>query len=148
MKTIAKMLVLAVFATAAFALQAKTVEIEGLDSLDYSENTITAEPGEEITIKLTNNTELPADAMSHNLVVLVAEADAQAFDQAAQEAGADNDYLPADMDDQIIAHTDLVAGGESDSVTFNAPDETGEYDFICTFPGHFAAGMKGVLEVK
>ncbi|HLS05077.1 MAG TPA: plastocyanin/azurin family copper-binding protein [Wenzhouxiangella sp.] len=148
MKIIAKMLTLAVFAAAAFSLQAKTVEIEGLDSLEYSEQNITAEPGEEITIKLTNNSELPADAMSHNLVVLVADADARAFDEAAREAGADNDYLPTGMDDQIVAHTGMVAGGESDTITFNAPDETGEYDFICTFPGHYAAGMKGVLEVK
>src|SRR5690625_7546981 len=127
MKTIAKMMVLAVFATAAFALQAKTVEIEGLDSLDYSENTITAEPGEEITIKLTNNSELPADAMSHNLVVLVADADARAFDEAAREAGADNDYLQTGMDDKIVAHTGMVAGGESDTSTVNAADDTGEY---------------------
>src|SRR5690625_6002649 len=85
MKIIAKMLTLAVFAAAAFSLQAKTVEIEGLDSLEYSEQNITAEPGEEITIKLTNNSELPADAMSHNLVVLVADADARAFDEAARD---------------------------------------------------------------
>jgi len=24
----------------------------------------------------------------------------------------------------------------------------GRYDFLCTFPGHFAVGMKGVLVVK
>jgi azurin len=52
------------------------------------------------------------------------------------------------MSDQIIAHTGLVAGGESDTVTFTAPEEPGDYEYICTFPGHFAAGMKGTLTVK
>jgi uncharacterized cupredoxin-like copper-binding protein len=27
------------------------------------------------------------------------------------------------------------------------PAVAGKYDFICTFPGHFAAGMRGTLVV-
>lgn len=133
---------------AAVAAQAKTVEIEGLDSLKFDKKTMTVEPGEEVTIKLVNNSDLPANAMSHNWVLLIADADAAAYDQAATQAGADNDYMPSGMDDQVIAATGMVAGGESDTVTFTAPDEPGDYEYICTFPGHFAAGMKGVLKVK
>src|SRR5699024_8110723 len=131
---------------AAFAAQAKTVEIEGTDSMKFSVEEITVQPGEEVTIKLVNNSDMPPTAMSHNLVVLKQDVDASEFDKAAQSA-ADNDYIPEDRQDDIIAHTELVGGGESDTITFTAPEETGDYDYICTFPGHFAAGMKGVLKV-
>src|SRR5699024_110700 len=125
-----------------FAAQAKTVKIEGKDNMTFSVESITVKPGEEITVKLTNNTDMPAAAMSHNFVLLKNDADPEAFDEAAQGA-KDNDYIPQSKKDEIIAHTGLVAGGETDSVTFNAPDEPGEYLYICTFPGHFQAGMKG-----
>lgn len=109
--------------------------------------TIKAEPGEEITIKLKTKSDLPAAAMSHNFILLKRDADAEAFDKAASSA-KDNDYIPSDMTDQIIEYTDLAAGGETVEVTFTAPDEPGENTFLCSFPGHFASGMKGTLVVE
>jgi len=140
-------LLFAMLSLSAFAAQAKTVEIEGLNSLRFSTEQITVKPGEEVTIKLTNSTKLPASAMSHNWLLLTAGADAKAVDEAAAKA-KDNAYVPAGKSDQILAHTGLVGGGESDTVTFTAPEEPGDYEYICTFPGHLAAGMKGTLTVK
>lgn len=134
-------------AVSAFAVQAKTVTIEGTNAMRFSVETITVSPGEKVTVKLVNNTKLPAAAMSHNWILLKGSADAEAFDKAALSAKA-NGYVPKDKMDQIIAHTGLVGGGESDTVTFTAPTEPGKYIYICTFPGHFAAGMKGYLIVK
>lgn len=108
---------------------------------------ISAEPGEEIRIVLTSESDLPATAMAHNFVLLTLSADVDAFVNAASQA-KDNDYIPADMSDQIIAHTELAGGGETVEVTFTAPDETGEYEYVCTFPGHYAAGMRGTLNVE
>lgn len=85
--------------------------------------------------------------MSHNWVLLKQNANPAAFVQAAMGAKA-NDYIPKSKLDKMIAHTDLVAGGESDSVTFTAPSKPGQYQYVCTFLGHFGAGMKGVLVVK
>ena len=107
---------------------------------------ITVNPGEQIRIVLTTKSDLPASAMAHNWVLLTMEADVQAFANAAMKA-RDNDYIPADMTDQIIAQTGLAAGGETTEVTFTAPEETGEYEYICTFTGHYTAGMKGILNV-
>ncbi|WP_395086164.1 plastocyanin/azurin family copper-binding protein [Gracilimonas sp.] len=28
------------------------------------------------------------------------------------------------------------------------PEQTGDYPFICSFPGHYAAGMQGTLKVE
>lgn len=52
------------------------------------------------------------------------------------------------MSDQVLFHTEMVGGGETTEVTFTAPDEPGEYEYLCSFPGHYAAGMKGFLVVK
>ncbi len=108
---------------------------------------ITAEPGEEIRIRLTTESDLPASAMAHNFVLLVMDADATAFANAAARA-KDNEYIPADMEDQIIAHTDMAAGGETVEVTFTAPEESGDYEYICSFPGHYSGGMAGTLTVE
>jgi azurin len=60
----------------------------------------------------------------------------------------DNDYIPQDLKNQILAHTALAGGGETVEVTFTVPQEPGSYQYICSFPGHYASGMKGMLTVK
>ena len=61
-------------------------------------------------------------------------------------AGADNNYLPKD-DPRVLAHTKLVGGGESTSVTFKTDGLAGkDLTFFCSFPGHFAM-MKGTFKV-
>ena len=42
----------------------------------------------------------------------------------------------------------MAANGQEVSTTFKAPAKPGTYPYICTFPGHFFAGMKGTLIVK
>lgn len=108
---------------------------------------ISAEAGEEIRIVLTTESQLPATAMSHNFVLLTLSADVESFVKAASQA-KDNDYIPSDMSDQIVAETELAGGGETVEVTFTAPEEPGEYEYVCTFPAHYAAGMRGTLNVQ
>lgn len=108
---------------------------------------ITAQPGEKIKIRLTTQSKLPATAMAHNWLLLAMGTDAEAFATAGAQA-RDNDYVPKDMMDKVLAETGLVAGGETAEVTFTVPEEPGNYDFICTFPGHFSTGMRGVLTVE
>lgn len=127
--------------------KARTIEIEGLQTLKFSVDQISAKAGEKLTVKLTNKTSLPAEAMSHNFVLLKKDADPVVFDNAAA-AAKDSGYMPKDMMDKVIAHTELVAGGETKSVTFTVPNEPGTYTYICTFPGHYAGGMKGTLTVE
>ncbi|WP_348760942.1 plastocyanin/azurin family copper-binding protein [uncultured Salinisphaera sp.] len=131
----------------AMGASAQSFTLVGQNDLRYSKDHLTVAPGETVTVKLVNKSHLPAQAMAHNWVLLKAGADADAFDDAAQSAAA-NDYFPKSRAQQVLAHTDMVAGGESDTVRFTAPDKPGDYTYICTFPGHFAAGMKGVLTVR
>ena len=48
----------------------------------------------------------------------------------------------------MLAHSKLLGPGESETVTFNAPFVPGEYLYLCSFPGHYAQGTKGIMTVK
>ena len=134
-------------ATNALAQSAKVVTMKGTDQLRFSVESIQATPGQKITVKLTNDSKFPAAAMSHNFVLLKQSVDAEAFDKASV-MHAENGYIDPKLKDQIIAQTSMAAGGKTVEVTFNAPKKPGKYLYICTFPGHFGAGMKGTLTVK
>lgn len=109
---------------------------------------ITVEPGEEVTIELTTQSDMPASAMSHNWVLLAADADGNEFAQESSRA-QDNDYIAEDLEDQVLANTEMISGeDEPTTVTFTAPEEPGEYEYICSFPGHYAGGMVGTLIVE
>lgn len=125
---------------------ANTIETAQGESFIQLES-IEAKPGEKLRIRLTTKSQLPAQAMSHNWVLLKTSADPAAFASAATGAG-DNDYIPSDMSNQIIAHTALAGGGETVEVTFTVPEQTGDYPYLCSFPAHFSAGMKGTLIVQ
>ena len=129
------------------AMAQRTIEIVGTDNMKFDVTTIEATPGEEITIKLTTKSQIPKSAMAHNVVVIDKDADVNEVAQASMRA-RDNDYIAPDYKDQIIAATELAGGGETVEVTFTVPEETGNYEYICTFPGHFAGGMKGTLIVE
>ncbi|MDZ7689627.1 MAG: plastocyanin/azurin family copper-binding protein [Balneolaceae bacterium] len=133
--------------TVSTALAQRTIEMIGTDNMKFSVTTIEAEAGEEITIQLTTKSQIPKSAMAHNVVIVDKDADVDAFAMASMQA-RDNDYIAPDYKDQIVAATGLAGGGETVEVTFTVPQEPGEYEYICTFPGHYQAGMKGVLTVK
>ena len=129
------------------ASSARTVELTGGDDMKYSETTITAKPGETLRIKLVSKGTLPKAAMAHNVVVLKPSAKQIDFANAAAMARA-TDFIPPDMKDQVLAATTLAGPGETVEVTFKVPTAPGSYPYLCTFPGHFAAGMRGTIVVK
>lgn len=150
MKTLTKItVILAVLFTGVIssAMAQRTIEIIGTDNMKFDVTTIEATPGEEITIKLTTKSQIPKQAMAHNVVVLDKDADVDAFANASARA-RDNEYLAPDYEDDIVAATGLAGGGETVEVTFTVPEEEGDYEYICSFPGHYAAGMTGILTVK
>lgn len=135
-----------------FGVKEKTDGITVTDDIEQHDDllrleTIEAKPGEKIKIKLITRSEMPAQAMAHNWVLLALDANTKDFAMAAIQA-KQNEYIPPKMSEQVLAKTGLAAGGETTEVTFTVPEKTGEYDYICTFPGHFTAGMKGKLIVK
>jgi azurin len=125
----------------------RTIDIVATDDMRYSLNAITAAPGEEIRIRLTARGVIPKVAMAHNVVVLKIETD---IDTLLKEGGPyrENDFIPPAMMGNVIAKTALAGPGERVQVTFTVPTTPGDYPFLCTFAGHYQAGMKGTLSVK
>lgn len=128
-------------------LQAKTCEIaiDSTDQMAFSTKELkVAGDCTEVKLTLNHTGKLAKAAMGHNWV-LTKTADYMGVANDGLKAGAAADYLAAG-DARIIAHTKLIGGGESDSVTFptSALEKGGDYTFFCSFPGHWAI-MKGVL---
>lgn len=121
------------------------VVIEGDDNMRFSLKKITVNSGQKVKITLKHTGKMSKDLMGHNLVILKKGTNMNEFGQKANTA-KDTDYIPADMKDAVIAHTKMIGGGEETTIEFDAP-EAGTYDFLCTFPAHYAI-MRGKFIVK
>lgn len=147
--TLAALAAAALLVPAAAAAAPRVVQIKGLDTMKYSLEKIEAKAGEELTIQLAATSNMSKTEMAHNFVLLAPDTDVNGFVVAASMARTNN-YIPKQPKWQpaILAQTAMAGGGETVEVTFKAPSAPGQYPFICTFPGHYNGGMKGVLIVK
>jgi azurin len=125
----------------------RTVEIIGTDDMKYNLATIAAKPGERIRVRLISKGTMPKIAMAHNFVLLKLGTSAVKF-VTAGATFRDSDFIAPEMKDAVVAKTALAGPGEMVETTFTVPAKPGSYDYLCTFPGHFQAGMRGKLEVK
>ncbi|MEP2447676.1 MAG: azurin [Balneola sp.] len=123
---------------------ATEITIEANDRMQFDTKEISVKAGEKITLTLKHVGKLPKQAMGHNWVLLKEGVVVKDFAMEAMKA-KDNDYLPKDSKDVIVA-TELLGGGETDTITFEAPAK-GTYTFICTFPGHYGI-MQGTFVVS
>lgn len=121
------------------------ITIKGGDDMKFDKTTLKATAGQKIKLTLVHSGKLPKASMGHNFVLLKNGVNETDFATKAL-AAKDTDYIPAASSGDIIAHTELVGGGESTTIEFTAPAR-GAYSFICTFPGHSAL-MKGKLMVQ
>ncbi len=121
------------------------IGLTGNDLMQYNKTEIRVKAGQEVTLTLRHIGKMELLVMGHNFVLLKSGVDMVAFGQDATMAGKDKDWIPNDGKD-IIAHTKMIGGGQSTSVTFTAP-EPGTYDFLCSFSGHWAT-MKGKFIVE
>lgn len=119
------------------------VELGAGDNMKYDANEIRVEHGKSVTVNLNHSGKLPAAQMGHNFVLLKKGVDLTQFALKAMNS-AETEYIPEG--DDVLAYTKIVGGGESTSITFEAP-EPGTYQFLCTFPGHFGV-MQGKFVVS
>ena len=122
------------------------LEISGNDQMQYDKHELAAPATcQEITVTLHHSGKLPKQAMGHDWV-LVSAADVTAVANAGMGAGLANDYV-APGDKRVLAHTKVIGGGETTSVTFPTSilKPGGAYKYLCTFPGHYTT-MNGTFK--
>jgi nitrite reductase (NO-forming) len=103
------------------------LSFEGNDTFQFNPSSATVSSGAEVEVTLTN-----VGALEHSWVLIGSDTDAATATDAEAISGAT---------------TGAVPGGQTGEVTFTAPS-AGSYQFICTVPGHAAAGMVGTLTVN
>ncbi len=133
-------------APAAAADKVCKLEIAGNDQMQYDKKDLSvAADCTQVQLTLKHTGTLPKEAMGHNWV-LVKAADLTAVANAGMSAGPANNYIQAG-DKRVIAHTKVVGGGQSDTITFPTTGLAGQsLMYLCTFPGHNAL-MRGTLKV-
>jgi len=150
MKTVIRSLalcsVLAMAGTAFGADKVCKLEISGTDQMQYDKKELAvAADCTQVELTLHHTGKLPAQAMGHNWVLAKTADMAGVANDGATASVADNHIKKGDA--RVIAHTKIVGGGQSDTITFPTSSlKKGEaYSYFCTFPGHWAI-MKGTFK--
>ena len=116
--------------------------IEHEMKFDIEEFTVKA--GQRVVLNLEN-----PDFMQHNLVISEPgsfEIVGEAADLLARDPkGAELEYVP--QIPEVIIATTLVDPNGKTTIVFDAPDEPGEYPYVCTVPGHWRL-MNGIMIVE
>ena len=113
------------------------------NEMKYDLKSFTVEAGKPVEIVFEN-----PDFMQHNLVIAqigALETVGKAADKLASDPkGAERQYVP-DIPEVLFA-TKLINPQKSEKLLFVAPQQVGDYPYVCTFPGHWAI-MNGVMKV-
>ena len=149
MKTVRTIACLSLMLAASGAFAADKVckvDISSTDQMTFDKKEIAvAADCTSVEVTLKHVGKAPVQQMGHNWV-LTKTADAQPVANDGLSAGLPNDHIKKG-DTRVIAHTKLIGGGQTTSVTFptSALKKGEAYTFFCSFPGHIAL-MKGTFK--
>jgi azurin len=128
-------------------MKPRIVALQGTDHMKFLPAVIQAKRGERLRVSLRTVGAMPKVAMAHNFVLLKKGADVQALVTASAMANTTDYFAPAQRAN-VLSVSKLAGAGETVEADVTVPTVPGRYVFICTFPGHYQGGMKGVLIVK
>ena len=113
--------------------------IESVDNqMAYNKTELKVKAGGKVKITLINKA--TSEAMKHNIVIVKKGTSMKVGQAAIATMG-----VPPKTAD-VLAASDIAGPGKTVTVEFATPP-AGEYEFVCTFPGHFAM-MKGAFIVE
>ena len=107
---------------------AVTLDVE-MKEFVFEPDTLSVPAGAEVTLNLTNS-----GALDHNFIVMKQGVEVS---EVWSEAEAGN----------IFFKQTQTTAGSSATATFTAPSEAGEYQILCSVPGHLEQGMVATLTV-
>lgn len=94
----------------------------------FNPNEFTVPAGQEITLNVTHN-----GTMEHNFIIM--------------KYGMDSGDKFVEEDKVNVFWQVALQPGDSETVSFMAPEQPGTYQVICGMPGHLQSGMIGKLIV-
>ncbi|MEZ5386202.1 MAG: plastocyanin/azurin family copper-binding protein [Prosthecobacter sp.] len=121
-----------------------TIKPDNANPLAYDTKAFSAKVGQKVKLTFENNH--PTLPQPHNFVLGKLGVDKGKMLGIAMAAMTlvDKGYIPESAD--ILANTKLLQPGQSETIEFVLP-AAGEYNYICTFPGHGAI-MNGTITVQ
>lgn len=125
--------------------KAVTVNLNVVEhEMKFDKEAFSVKAGQKVILKVTN-----PDFMQHNFLLIqpgsLEKVGAAADDLARDPKGVEQEYVPK-MKEVILA-TKLIDPEGRETIVFTAPDEPGEYPFVCTIPGHWRT-MNGIMTVE
>lgn len=112
-----------------------------VEKMQFDVTQFTVKAGKKVKLTFFN-----PDFMNHNLVMVQPGA-ADEVGLAALAMGAkgfEAEYVP--LSDKILFASKLLENKQEEVIEFTAPNEPGDYQFVCTFPGHHIL-MRGIMQV-
>ena len=112
-----------------------------VEQMRYDVNKFSVAAGKKLHITFIN-----PDFMPHNIVFTAPES-ADEIAMAALQLGAqgfEKHFVPDS--EKVLAASKLIDHGEETIIVFTAPNQSGDYPYVCTFPGHHIL-MRGIMKV-
>jgi glucose/arabinose dehydrogenase/azurin len=128
------------------ALGVRTFSIKAVrEQMRYDTTRIVVEGGKPFEIIFEN-----VDMMPHNLVIVQPGARGEIGKQAeAMSPRPDREgrtYVPRNR--KVLAATRMLEPGEQETLKLIAPEQPGEYEYVCTYPEHWSVMFGQLLVVK
>ena len=138
--------VLYVFSSICFA-DCET-NLSAADNMMFDKRKISVDSScEKFVINFEHKGKMPIAAGGHNVVIIKTKDFNTVVKTIDMKLGAETGFLPEIP--EVLAKTAIIGGGgrTSLSIDISKLDKGGSYQFICSFPGHYAV-MRGTLEVS
>ena len=113
-----------------------------VEKMRYDVDQFEVKAGKSLKVTFAN-----PDFMPHNIVFVEPESANEIAIAALQlgPKGFEKGFVPDS--DKVFASTPLVDHGKEVTIEFKAPETPGDYEYVCTFPGHHIL-MRGIMTVK
>jgi len=119
----------------------QVINIGTLPGLTYDKDEFEVKAGSRVKLVFNNS-----DDLLHNLLITTPGSATGVGEEALNMGieGPEKDYVP-EMD-QVLFFVSLLQPGSSEEIYFEVPSEPGEYQYVCTYPGHYTT-MRGIMKV-
>jgi azurin len=109
--------------------------------LKFDQELLSVKAGSRIKLVFNNN-----DDMQHNIVITTPGMANRVGEKgmALGLKGSEMQYVP--NLNEVLAHSKILEPGTTETIYFVVPSKPGDYQFVCTYPGHYLV-MQGVLKV-